>query len=75
MFKLSNGTKCYCDICGKEITDYSATENTFSLPLFSIDQDTNKYVIKHHCVDLCPVCKRWLAVKINYKMEDYNNVK
>lgn len=75
MFKLNNGTKCYCDICGKEIIDYSATENTFSLPLFSINQDTNEYVIKHHCTDLCSICKRWLAVKISYKMEDYNNVK
>ena len=72
MFKFKDGTKCYCDICDDEITDYSAVKHTFSLPIITIDQGTNQSIIKHHPVDLCPVCKEWLAKKIKKRM-DFNN--
>lgn len=72
MFKIKNGTKCYCDICGKEITDYRATENTFTLPLFTNDKETDRQLVKHSCTDLCQSCKRWLAFKIKSKTEDCN---
>lgn len=73
MFNVRNGTKCYCDICGKEITNYKVTENTFSLPVLINDKETDKALVQHSCSDLCKSCARWLAFKIKSKTEDYKN--